>query len=322
MQTAFCSEHLAGDDRSRLSAWRDFLAGVYGRHDVSTLTNRPFFQRLEMARYGGDTALVDVLRFSGTTDRMSWISRGNAELKSSHFVLCFNQCHSPLSFSQLGRDVVLNGGTPVLMNCRETGDIRSAGTHDFLAVAIDQTRLRELVLDIEDLVAKPLPENNPALRHLKRYLEVLPTAQEAHDNPELEAIVGTTLTDLVVLVLGATRDAAEVARTRGIRGARLREVITEIRKRYADPDFSPQIVARRLAVTERYIQDLLQETGTSFTQRVLELRLQRARSMLVDQRYDQLKIGEIASASGFNEIPYFNRCFRRRFGTTPTQFRG
>jgi transcriptional regulator GlxA family with amidase domain len=77
-----------------------------------------------------------------------------------------------------------------------------------------------------------------------------------------------------------------------------------------------------MGVTDRYIQDLLHDSGSSFTQRVLELRLQRARAMLADSRHDRLKIGEIASASGFNEIPYFNRCFRRRFGTTPTQSRG
>jgi AraC-like DNA-binding protein len=30
---------------------------------------------------------------------------------------------------------------------------------------------------------------------------------------------------------------------------------------------------------------------------------------------------EIAHACGFNEVSYFNRCFRRRFGDTPTQYR-
>jgi AraC-like DNA-binding protein len=43
--------------------------------------------------------------------------------------------------------------------------------------------------------------------------------------------------------------------------------------------------------------------------------------MLADPRYDRLKVSEIASACGFNEIPYFNRCFRRRFGASPTEFR-
>ena len=58
------------------------------------------------------------------------------------------------------------------------------------------------------------------------------------------------------------------------------------------------------------------------TERVLELRLQKARAMLADPSFDRFKIGEIAFTCGFNEASYFNRCFRRRFGLTPTAARG
>ena len=44
--------------------------------------------------------------------------------------------------------------------------------------------------------------------------------------------------------------------------------------------------------------------------------------MLGRARHDALKVSDIALACGFNEIPDFNRCFRRRFGASPTQFRG
>ena len=64
------------------------------------------------------------------------------------------------------------------------------------------------------------------------------------------------------------------------------------------------------------------ETGSSFTERMLEFRLQKARCMLADRRNDRMRIGDIALACGFNEVSYFNRCFRRRFGASPTQYRG
>ena len=70
------------------------------------------------------------------------------------------------------------------------------------------------------------------------------------------------------------------------------------------------------------MQNLLGETGQSFSERVLELRLQKVRAMLANPRYDSLKISDVAYACGFNEISYFNRCFRRRFGASPTQYRG
>jgi hypothetical protein len=74
-------------------------------------------------------------------------------------------------------------------------------------------------------------------------------------------------------------------------------------------------------VTERHVQDLLHESGATFSARVLELRLQEARSMLSRARYDGMKIIDIALACGFNEVSYFNRCFRRRFGGSPTEYR-
>ena len=109
---------------------------------------------------------------------------------------------------------------------------------------------------------------------------------------------------------------------RGLRAARLQHILVEIRAGFATPGFSPHAVAHKLGVTPRYVQNLLQETGSSFTERVLEFRLQRACAMLADMRHDRMKIGEIAEACGFNEIPYFNRRFRRRFGASPTQYRG
>jgi transcriptional regulator GlxA family with amidase domain len=50
--------------------------------------------------------------------------------------------------------------------------------------------------------------------------------------------------------------------------------------------------------------------------------LQKALGILQSSQQDALKIGDIAHAAGFSEISHFNRCFRRRFGTTPTAARG
>jgi AraC-like DNA-binding protein len=72
----------------------------------------------------------------------------------------------------------------------------------------------------------------------------------------------------------------------------------------------------------RYVQDLLTESGASFTERVLELRLAKAQAMLAQQRFDGMKVSDIAYTCGFNEVSYFNRRFRARFGCSPTEYRG
>jgi AraC-like DNA-binding protein len=223
---------------------------------------------------------------------------------------------------QLNRSAELDAETAALGSCRESGEMRWPSDNNLSLIVIPQARLLEFVARAEDLVARPLQCCGGALRLLRRYLDILPASDELKANSNLTAHVGRTLMDLAILALGAEGEAAEIARFRGLRAARLQQIVAEIRTGFADPVFSEPGLAKKLGVTTRYIQALLQETGSRFTERVLELRLQRARAMLADARHDLMKVGEIASACGFNEVPYFNRCFRRRFGTTPTQYRG
>jgi AraC-like DNA-binding protein len=142
------------------------------------------------------------------------------------------------------------------------------------------------------------------------------------DDPLLLDRVETTLIDLIALTLGAQRDVAEIARLRGLRAVRLQAILRAIKVGYADPAFSVRSVAQKLGLSPRYVNDLLQESGLSLSERVMELRLQQARAMLADARHDRLKIVEIAYACGFSEVSYFNRSFRRRFGDSPTRYRG
>jgi hypothetical protein len=81
--------------------------------------------------------------------------------------------------------------------------------------------LAERVADFEDLVIQPLAPS-PALRHLGRYLSIVMN-EEIGADPALEQRIGVHLIDLIALSLGATGDSAELARMRGLRGARLQD---------------------------------------------------------------------------------------------------
>ena len=72
-------------------------------------------------------------------------------------------------------------------------------------------------------------------------------------------------------------------------------------------------------LSERYVNELLYEAGASFTSRLNELRMRKAADLLARK---EGRISDIAFECGFNDLSYFNRCFRRRFGLTPTAARG
>ena len=98
-------------------------------------------------------------------------------------------------------------------------------------------------------------------------------------------------------------------------------MLERIRIGYARPGFSARIVARELRLSTRYVQDLLAESGSTFAERVLELRLLDVYSQLTGQRTPYATVSDLAYAAGFGDISYFNRCFRRRFGCSPGEVR-
>src|SRR5262249_38776730 len=118
--------------------------------------------------------------------------------------------------------------------------------------------------------------------------------------------------------------SARAASTRGRRSAadcvRLKEVLMILERRFSEPDFSAQKLAAAAGLSECYVNELLYQAGASFSVRVNELRLRKAADLL--SRGKGRRISDVAFECGFNDLSYFNRCFRRRFGLTPTAARG
>jgi AraC-like DNA-binding protein len=93
----------------------------------------------------------------------------------------------------------------------------------------------------------------------------------------------------------------------------------DIRQNLNRPDLSVHSIAARHRVSARYVQKLFEESGSTFTQFVMEERLTAAHKALGAQL--DTPINTIAYDLGFNDISNFNRVFRRRFGCTPSDVR-
>jgi AraC-like DNA-binding protein len=311
------------DDRARFSSWGDVMTQKFGRRHAVPTDARPFFAQSEFAQFGA----VGLARHTATIASTNRTSADVAHDGADYFAFGVNTGAARVAFAQRGRETIVDQGCWTLVSLSEAIKIRyaepeSGGESRWLTAVVSRRQLLEVVATAENLVGILINRDQPAMRHLQQYLGIVlgPGAIEKGDQALL-AHVGNTLIDLIALALGAERDAAELARVRGLRAARLQEILAEIRAGFADPALSPGRVALKLGVSARYVQNLLQESGASFTGRVIELRLQKARTMLMDRRNQGLKVSEIARASGFSEVSHFNRSFHRRFGTSPTSYR-
>jgi AraC-like DNA-binding protein len=222
--------------------------------------------------------------------------------------------------SQPGHEIVLGAGEAVLVDCTGSTDWVNHGCGDVLMLRFPTTQLTPRLERASDYLMRRIPHATPALGLLTSYVDVV-SQEPAYADRGLQQTIVSHLYDLIAVAAGATRDAAEQARGRGLRAARLHAIKHDIARNLAQPDLSVAQLARRHGCTPRFVQRLLESEGTSFTEYLLSQRLARAHRMLSDPRRSDEKISMIALDVGFSDLSYFNRTFRRRYGETPSDIR-
>lgn len=317
-KVVFSSEQLPAhlNDQERFSLWRDQWNALYGSVELRRAPDRPFSVDFEFMPIGE----VGIGRLTGSIDRIKRSKRDVASDGADNFCIGLHDGRSDIISIQNEQEVKIDRDTAVLLTNAEPGQIIGGPQTGWYAINLSRDRLLASVPDAEGLIGKPLDASSPALRHLGQYAKFLMDLKQERD-PALDLHVETMLVDVVALALGARGDPAEAAMRRGLRAMRLHDILAAIKSGFHNPAFSSQTVAQRLGLSRRYVNDLLAESGSSFAERVLEMRLQKARAMLLDPACDRLKVSEIGWSCGFNEVPYFNRRFRNRFGMTPTDQR-
>lgn len=95
------------------------------------------------------------------------------------------------------------------------------------------------------------------------------------------------------------------------------QVIDIINQEYQDENLSLVDISKRLGVSTNYLCALLKKvTGKNYTTLVNEVRMEAAKSMLIDSN---LKINEVSSRCGYSDQHYFSTCFKKYFGISPNK---
>jgi AraC-like DNA-binding protein len=217
-------------------------------------------------------------------------------------------------------ETTLRDGDAMLLSYSVSRIISRAEPVDHRVIRLPRARLSPLVRNIDDAVLLTILRGTGMLSLLKSYVDAV-FDDPALTVPDMRRLVVAQLCDLVAVTLGATRDATAVAEGRGVRAARLRAIMTDIEAHLVDGDLSPGAVGKRQQVSDSYIRKLLGGEGTSFSEYVLARRLVLAHRMLTDRRWAGVGIASIAYEAGFGDLSYFNRAFKRRYATTPSEVR-
>jgi AraC-like DNA-binding protein len=205
--------------------------------------------------------------------------------------------------SHVGRELRSGSDEAVLLSLADPYTIATPPPmSSCVIIHVPRRTLARSVPRLEDNLGRAMPMRGEALRLLTRYIGILDEHQPL-ETPELSSAVVSHVHDLVALALGASRDAGEIARGRGLRAARLHSLKADILENLNAQNFGLAAVAGCHGVTPRYVQKLFESEGLTFSQFLLEQRLTRAYRMLGDPRFFARRISDIAFEAGFGDLP-------------------
>lgn len=188
-----------------------------------------------------------------------------------------------------------------------------------LYLSVPRAALAEAGIGLAPPLREVLPLS-PQWRMLVGYARLLHAEAAALPAGDL-ALAAAHLKDLWQAALGSADALRPDGPQGGVRAARLAAIKADIEAHLTQPDLSPDWIAARHGISERYLRRLFAAAGTSFSDHVAERRLHLACRRLTDPRLARQTISAIAYDCGFGDISWFNARFRARYGLTPSQLR-
>jgi AraC-like DNA-binding protein len=219
--------------------------------------------------------------------------------------------------TQGSKTIDLTAGQICMAEMNVVGAVDLNKTGGFTTTRFPRHQLLQVAPSAEMQLARPLGHDRALSMMIERY-----TALCKELAGELDPLGQKTamhhLTDLVGHFVETTGGPKKPAGQHDLSMARLDLVKAEILEKLDRADLTIEAVAKANGLTTRQAQRMFASSGTTFTDFVLEQRLLLSRRLLLQQSARHRKISDIAFTVGFNDLSYFHRSFKKRFGFTPS----
>ncbi len=308
--SAFSTDMLP--ERDRFAVFLEEVARKLIRLDVVRHSDAPFYSHFRSIRLGAVNfveARYSPARYSRSREMLA---DGNDDfLFRINTSSSFNMDEASRTLRQ-GEGALVDNARPSYASCGAA----SSG----LLISLPRKTFLSLIPGAEDVSRlATVAGDRPEMILLRNYLVTLLAAPAVGD--ATLQVAGAHMLDLVALALGATGDVAHDATARGLRAARSLAVRQSVSAQLRNPGLSAADIAKANAISERYLRQLFADIGTSFSDFLIERRLELAHRLLVSPLHRNRRISEIAFEAGFSDLSHFNRRFRARFGDTPSAAR-
>ena len=216
-----------------------------------------------------------------------------------------------------GEEILTQDGDLITVNPNELhrGDYRETGV-EYLCVMLPP-HFFEWCGEDERYILERRVKNDERIKEL--FHEIFESFEKKADGYRYESL-GTAYK--IVSYLAQNYTAARLGRNeyeeRNSRLENFNNVIEYIGKPYSEQLTTP-VAAQMVHISECYFCHLFrQHMGVNFTTYLNQVRVHKATALLQNTK---LSITQIASETGFNDVNYFSRVFKKCIGISPRKYR-
>jgi AraC-like DNA-binding protein/mannose-6-phosphate isomerase-like protein (cupin superfamily) len=130
-----------------------------------------------------------------------------------------------------------------------------------------------------------------------------------------KTLLGNKLEELIILL---SRHYSSLEATEAKALVRIGKVIDYLENNFTDKIYLDKLAEMAFMSTRNFQRIFQKAVGSSPSNYIMQIRLQKARKML---RNTESPITDIAIDSGFGDSNYFIKCFKKEIGITPVKFR-
>lgn len=236
-----------------------------------------------------------------------------SDRKDGYFII--HQVAGSVAIEQNRRTAVAEAGDCVLLSARTPYSIKAQGPFIGLSLSVPNQILEDWLPEPEVVTARTIDGSRGWGRALSATL-----SNFIEGAPEDLALPAPVVVEQILAQLAIALGTDPSSATRHQR-ALLRRLGETMYDRYREPDFDPSQLADELGLSKRYVHLLFAKAGTSFGKELARVRLESAKRLLEDRRFDCVDIMEIALRCGFRDSSGFSKRFRGRYGHPPSAYR-
>jgi AraC family transcriptional regulator, positive regulator of tynA and feaB len=267
------------------------------------------------------SAGIHFARVSGDGQSVHRDAQSISNKDNSVFFLNY-QCRGYSVVNQGGRTSTLKPGSFTLLDAMQPFRMDVSDDFDQLSIKIPHSFLKPLLTSPAKVLATATHSDTTAARLAMKALTAIADEGELESDNFSRLAVEHALQLTTMALMPDQTQTTSNDKTKKTLHSLWQRATHLMRFEVDNADFSPDQIAQNLGVSLRYLQAAFAQSNTNIRQWVLNQRLNRCRDDLLRSERFSTSIASIAYSHGFNDLSYFNRAFKARYGCAPSQYKG